>query len=425
MNDSDDPAPPPPFSGLLLPKLLFLSVLLIATIHLPAGLPVRGAAAATLRRPRPTDVAVLYYGIPGWYSDLEAASGLAPHMHTARAAWPSHARHIYANNRAVGWHVVPFFHTWQAELLPELLHLYQPAAFGVGPGPDASGVNRSGGRWGLGLLHSVEQGLLVVQRHVAGARRGVPFHRILVTRFDSYWSAPFEFAKLTDDDALYLASFCNAQGAVVEPPPRGAHECRRLAETRMNDNGVGDLYFAGSPTVLARMFVGLVSEAERGVYSWKGFWKPHGPLYDRMQFLQLPTRRYLLTHYSVEIMRMALHCGAEDLQDGDYAGEAALPRSHVYNQCGLENAAQNHLLLTPSERVLGPGTQGSPNLCSSEVIVCTCSPGFRQRAYAREACNVLHDFHFRGGLTGAALARECDKTPAPAPGGLGCRAIGL
>jgi hypothetical protein len=414
-------------------KLAALTLLLLAAASPSLGGSGGSFLQAPLARLRPSpppspppsaqDVAVLYYGVPGWYTDLETWSGLAPHMHAARAAWPSHQRHIYANNRAAGWTVTPFFHTWELGLLPEMLELYRPAAHSAGPGADASGVNRSGGRFGLGLLNSVELGLLAVQRHEREARGGLPFHRILITRFDSYWSAPFEFSKLEDDDALYLASFCNAMGAAVEPPPEGAEECRRLQDSRMNDNGVGDLYFAGSPAVLARMFVGLVAEQERGLYAWKGFWKPHGPLYDRMQHLQLPTRRYLLTHYSVEILRMALHCGTEGgVPDGEYAGEAALPPAHVYNQCGAGNEAQNHLLLTPMERVLGPGTQGSANLCATGVVVCTCSPGFRARAYAREACNVLHDFHFRGGLTDVNLRRECDRTPAP--GGLGCRAIG-
>jgi hypothetical protein len=425
------PADPPPSpwamwrAGALLLASALLWLVPAGALRGGGGAGGGGALSPPLRLaplPSAEDVAVLYFGVPGWTSALEAWSGLAPHTHAARYALPSHQRHIYGNNRAAGWTVQPFFHTWDLNLAPELAALYRPLAFAAGTGLDAAGVNRSGGRFGIGELNSIEQGLLLVAKWERTARGGLPFHRVLVTRFDSYWGAPFEFSRLADDDVLYLASFCNAVGEAVEAgalPPQ-AHECRRLADSPMNDHGVGDMYFAGSSAVLRSVFVGLVSDKEAGVYGWGGFWAPHGPIFERLRHLQTPTRRYLLTHYSVEIMRMALECGIDGPPDGlDGAYGLALDAANVYNQCGAGDAGQAELLQEPLPRVVGPGAQGSNNVCSSGVMVCTCSEGARERAYAKEACNILHDFHFRGGLTEIALRRRCDL-----PGGGSCKPIG-
>ena len=278
---------------------------------------VQAAAAAPARR-----AALLFYGKTGSIlteAHNQIMSGRKPPtMDAVHSAWPTVLANVLAHNAALGWEVDVYFHTWDTVLEDPLVRLLQPLAHIVGPGV-IEGSPRT-----TGPFASVELGLHLVKNSSRA------YSRVLITRFDVLFRSPFALDELRDDSALYVAHWCVAEGAFVEPwlvpGAEGAVLCRGLRNVPIDAVGYPDFYFAGTLRTLLTYAQGLVEASDLVTYHevrvrydvgmgainhfvWAGHAQVSG----------MRVRRYLVHHADLIIARLAHSCSA------DAESTAALP----------------------------------------------------------------------------------------------------
>lgn len=203
-----------------------------------------------LRKHSQRDAALVFFGNPGVVHQADYFVPAQASTAAARIGFETVRRHIIDANARRGWRVDVIFHTWHEHLELELAGFMAPVAH-------AAGVR--GLLDGRGMSAAIENALSVMRTHVAHARGGITYDRIVLIRFDAVFYADFLLDKLRDGDALYAASWCKANGNATR---HGERTCRELVENG-NDftgprHGIPEFYLAGSPDVLWRMFHGCI-----------------------------------------------------------------------------------------------------------------------------------------------------------------------
>lgn len=216
---------------------------------------------------RAKDVAIVHVGFVG---KTNRNYDGPPNTHAARLGYESLLKRVVEPNAARGWTADIFFHTWNAELEGELVNLMHPAAHFVGA-KVLDGFNYS-----RGVHASSEIALDLYAKHVRDARRGRPYDRIIIKRFDVVFFRDFLLDALSDDDTLYAANWCKAMGDVtlMQPLPfestvggplvSASRTCRALVpivhdidQAGAPFKGLPDFWLVGSPRVVLPFFKGI------------------------------------------------------------------------------------------------------------------------------------------------------------------------
>lgn len=267
--------------------------------------------------PRPARrAALVFFGRTGsvWTKQhYNIMGGLeAPSMEAAYVAWGSVQDNVLDHNKGLGWEVDIFFHTWDMGLNASLVGLYKPVASAIGPGA-VNGRLRANGPHA-----SVELGLQLV------ANSGRSYDRVLLTRFDAMYRAPFSLDALQDDSALYVAHWCQAEGEFVHPSTikgaEAAHICRTLTNVRIDAVALPDFYFAGSLHTLLAYADGLEEDTapeiwkevrEDARYRMSEGANNHFVWFGHAQRKQVSIRRYFVHYADINIVRFAQGCLAD------------------------------------------------------------------------------------------------------------------
>lgn len=227
----------------------------------PPPAPDDGSPAAPTK-----DAAIVYFGNVGatdYLAKDQMLQGKAPwSMSAAIGARPYIEENVLGYNRARGWRVDAFMHTWNDGLEAELRALLAPLANATfGPqllrGKEVTGSMEA----------SIDLALQLVEGHCRTARGGRPYDRLLVLRLDSIFYRGFELDALVEGDAVYVGSWCKANS--VDPLPReqwppGVLECWRLKPYWADLEGVPDFWFAGGQAPLVKAFGHLYEDLASG-----------------------------------------------------------------------------------------------------------------------------------------------------------------
>jgi hypothetical protein len=185
--------------------------------------------------------------------------------------------------------------------------------------PAAHAAGARGFLDGRGMSAAIDNALAVMRAHVAHARGGVEYDRVLLTRFDTVFYVDFLFDRLQESDALYVASWCKATGNVTRV---GGRVCRELLDNS-NDlptgRGIPEFFLAGSPDVLWLTFHRLHSwmlAAPRfpqwaAQYATGANPNTHFIFGERIIEQGTKLRRYLQHHMDVDIVRFSDCNGTE------------------------------------------------------------------------------------------------------------------
>lgn len=227
---------------------------------------------------------------------------MPPHAAAARLGWASMLEHVIDAN-AAAFDIDVVFHTWDASLEGELVALYGPhlAAHAAGPGV-VDGVAVSGGAFA-----SIELALALVNAS------GVAYARVLVTRFDVLFRSAFNISYLSDDDdALFVANWCTADGPFVPlagvSGAEGGYLCRTMTNFHIDGSGFPDFYFAGSARAVSAFFVHFMADHTAGRFVPPPVPFPHGNYWARARSAGTRVRRYLFHQTDLVLARFASDC---------------------------------------------------------------------------------------------------------------------
>lgn len=283
--------------------LVVLSVIFVvaASFARPFSRPIGVAALPTQTG---KTAAVVFFGNPGAVHLAEYPPQVAAAA-AARIGFETVQRRVLAPNVQRGWSVDVIFHTWHEHLEAELAAFMAPTAHAAG---------MRGFIEGRGMSAAIESALAVMRAHVAQARGGAAYDRVLLVRYDAVFYTDFLFDKLRESDALYAASWCKAQGNVTRD---GGRLCRELLDNG-NDftfapHGIPEFYLAGAPAVLWRTFHGLhewMLTTPRfpqwaAVYATGANPNTHFIFGQRVLEQRTKLRRYLQHHMDVDIVRFS------------------------------------------------------------------------------------------------------------------------
>ena len=169
------------------------------------SLDARDGAASFLglRHLNQHDAALVFFGNPGVVHQADYFVPAQASAAAARIGFETVRRHVIDANARRGWRVDVIFHTWHEHLELELAGFMTPVAH-------AAGVR--GLLDGRGMSAAIENALSVMRTHVAHTRGGIAYDRVVLIRFDAVFYTDFLLDKLRDGDALYVASWCKANG---------------------------------------------------------------------------------------------------------------------------------------------------------------------------------------------------------------------
>jgi hypothetical protein len=276
---------------------------------------------------QPRAVALLFFGRLSKRGDLDDLRGCFPYMQ----------RNVLDPAVRDGWTVDTFFHTYDGQdgNMAALRELLKPRNASVG----ALGACTYRGT-SYCMIPSIEEALALMHHHVRVARRGRPYDAVLISRFDTMFLQPFSFDKLTDASAVYVASWCKATHPV--PPgtktPPGVFGCFGLERFWGDEEGVPDFFFAGAPTPLLNLFMGLGAGLAAGTVRPGRTPPGHGLVWGGIQARNTTVKRYLLHHVDVAIYRRGLLCNevamAPWLRGGGPRGNATPAIESAASLCG-------------------------------------------------------------------------------------------
>jgi hypothetical protein len=238
--------------------------------------------------------ALVYFGRVGHLGnsvyDLRAAR-LSRRTVEERVITPNSAR----------WTIDTFAHTWDVDKAAEIASLVQPAALAA----DIVSPSISP------MFASIEAALQLLRVYVARNRSGMPYDRLLIVRYDTVFQRDFDLDLLAECNAMYVASWCALNLAAPMIPPSGYGGCWELKNFWADEQGVPDLYFAGSQPALLRVFDSLGARivngtVERGKTCADSPTCGHGAAWAGARAAGVPLRRYGLQHFTVAIARYAI-----------------------------------------------------------------------------------------------------------------------
>jgi hypothetical protein len=274
-------------------RLLCLLCAAVFIFHWSQITPLKNESVQYEYKPRRKVAAVVFYGIAGVLHDGHKGAQLPPSAAAPRAAFEFNKKNVIDFNTQRGWKVQTFFHIWEAELVNELVHLYNSSNQIGGP---CILQNKTYTR---GPFASIEIALSTLPNN------SLPFDIVLVSRHDAAFLRPFDFDALTDRDTIYLAQWCKGVGKEVKVP--GVHTCRELADNPNDEEGVPDFWYAGQEHVIRQTFQGMTNDYESGKFKKGKAWEFHGIMWGRLQHCNIKVRRYLLHHAEVEMIRRVVH----------------------------------------------------------------------------------------------------------------------
>lgn len=216
-------------------------------------------------------------------------------INAAVQAFSSVQQQLIRFNEHRGWNVSVFFHTWEVEHLHLLVSLYNPVRYAVGPyifGEPPELVAE-------GLVASIEIAFKLLL--AAAEQHAAPYQRVVILRFDAELLRPFNLDSLTQDDAVYVASWCKATGTQADMPD--GRICRQLEHNPNEVQGVPDFFFAGSPEALWPVFSNLHSDATRKVFFTGALVTYHQLFYWRFVSQNTKVRRYFQHHMDIDLVR--------------------------------------------------------------------------------------------------------------------------
>jgi hypothetical protein len=282
-----------------------VSIALLAWTGGARSLNTHDGAVLSLRHRSQRDAALVFFGNPGVVHQADYFVPAQASAAAARIGFETVRRHVIDANVQRGWHVDVIFHTWHEQLEAELAGFMAPVAHAAGVRDLLDG---------RGMSAAIENALSVMRVHVARARNGIAHNRIVLIRYDAVFYTDFLLDKLRDNDALYAASWCKANGNVTR---HGDRTCRELIDNE-NDfsgprHGIPEFYLAGSPHVLWRMFHGLhlwmLSEPRfpqwAAQYATGANPNTHFIFGERVIERRIRLRRYLQHHMDVDIVRFS------------------------------------------------------------------------------------------------------------------------
>ena len=208
--------------------------------------------AAPAAPPATCSLAVCFFGMLARYDDSRGAHFTNLWL-TEHVAFASVRERILVPNTACATDV--FVHSWHPQHAEFVRRVLRPRLDEFGMRADQR----------TGMFLSIERVLELRRR--AEQERGAAYVWVLLTRPDVVWMADLRFASLSPS-LLYVANWCKADAARTRV--EGDRSCRSLrvfAPTTHQLDGVPDYFFAGSPTLLDRVFIGLAAGLERGSFA--------------------------------------------------------------------------------------------------------------------------------------------------------------
>ena len=266
MSDTSPTLPDPPTVHRV--PLLLLLLALYATTELALRLPRTPLHPLAPLPPAPApprkSAALIYFGTVGSTSyDAKEASlraGAPWALDAALGARPYIQQHVLDFKAARGWAFDTFMHTWQTQFEAELVALLRPRNASSGPQPLRGALAPTG------LAFSVDLALQQMRAHVAGARGGRPYDRVVVLRYDSVFYRGLDLDALTDGEAFYAAAWCKAHrgGGGAPPAVPGTRGCWGTRRYWADEEGLPDFWFAGAPAPVLAVFEGLGARMASG-----------------------------------------------------------------------------------------------------------------------------------------------------------------